>query len=473
MTIADLKGSELAAATLHGSLEDPALESMNFLNEIGGRYPDAVSFASGRPTEEFFDVALIHQYIDDFCGYLRDTLGYSQARVSQTLFQYGRTKGIVHELIARQLAVDEGISADPESVVVTVGCQEAMFIVLRALRADERDVLLAVSPTYVGLTGAARLADMPVWPVRSGPLGVDFEDLAGQAQRARDAGLRPRACYVMPDFANPSGVSLSVPQRHRLLELAAREEILLLEDNPYGTFHDGTQLPTMKSLDTSRQVVYLGSFAKTGFPGARVGYAIADQRVAGSDGSVALLADHLSKIKSMLTVNTSPVTQAIIGGKLLAHDCSLTRANERETAVYRKNRSQLLAGLARRFPAAGAAAGTAAGTASGAAAGTAAGTVGEPGGSEPAGDVDGQPATVTWNSPAGGFFVVVSLPFPADDELLEHSARQHGVLWTPMGHFYSGGGGRYQARLACSQLTPEQLETGLDRFAALVADRPA
>ena len=431
---ADPRDCDLVASTLHASLEDPALESMNFLNEVGGRYPDAVSFASGRPTEEFFDIALIHEYIDDYCRYLHDTRGLSKEQVSQTLFQYGRTKGIINELIARQLATDEGIEADAEAIVVTVGCQEAMFIVLRALRADERDVLLAVSPTYVGLTGAARLADLPVWPVRSGPTGVDFADLAAQASRARDAGLRPRACYVMPDFANPSGTSLSVPLRHRLLELAAREQILLLEDNPYGTFHDGAQLPTLKSLDTARQVVYLGSFAKTGFPGARVGYAVADQRVADSDGGVTLLADHLSKIKSMLTVNTSPVVQAIVGGKLLAHDCSLTRANQRETAVYGSNRRQLLAGLASRFP--------------------------DPGG----------PGRVTWNSPSGGFFVVVTLPFPADDELLEFSARQHGVLWTPMGHFYDGNGGRYQARLACSQLTAELIETGLNRFAALVAD---
>lgn len=431
---AQVRGCELVASSLHASLEDPALESMNFLNEIGGRYPEAVSFASGRPTEAFFDVGLIHQYIDGFCRYLRDTLGFTQEQVSQTLFQYGRTKGIVHELIARLLAVDEGITADPEAVVVTVGCQEAMFIVIRALRADERDVLLAVAPTYVGLTGAARLADMPVWPVRSGPDGVDLADLAAQARRARKAGLRPRACYVMPDFANPSGVSLSVPLRRRLLDLAAREQILLLEDNPYGTFHDGTQLPTLKSLDTSRQVIYLGSFAKTGFPGARVGYAVADQRVAGPRGDVTLLADYLSKIKSMLTVNTSPVAQAIVGGKLLAHDCSLTRANQRETAVYRSNRRQLLAGLARRFP-----------------------------------DTAG-PGRVTWNSPRGGFFVVVSLPFPADDELLEFSARQHGVLWTPMTHFYDGTDGLHQARLACSQLTPELIDTGLDRFAALVGD---
>src|SRR6267154_275122 len=82
---------------LHGSLEDPALESMNFLNEIGLHYPDAISFASGRPAEEFFDVDLIHRYLDSFCGYLKGELGYDDEQVRRVLFQYGRTKGIVHE----------------------------------------------------------------------------------------------------------------------------------------------------------------------------------------------------------------------------------------------------------------------------------------------------------------------------------------------------------------------------------------
>ena len=320
--------------------------------------------------------------------------------------------------------------------MVTVGFQEGMFAVVRALRADERDVLLAVSPSYVGLTGAAKLADLPVWPVSGGTEGIDLDDLVNQAQRARAAGLRPRACYVMPDFANPSGVSMPVPMRRRLLETAAREDLLLIEDNPYGTFHAGPHLPTLKALDPSRQVIYIGSFAKVGFPGARVGFAVADQRVGDADGKVALLADYLSMIKSMVTVNTSAVSQAVIAGKLLLSEFSLARANVRETATYLANLRQLLRGLESRFPA-----------------------------------PDDQARRVTWNTPTGGFFAVVTLPFAADDALMEYSAREHGVLWTPMSHFYAGQGGTHQARLACSQLTTEEIETGLDRFAAMVTDR--
>lgn len=433
----DLAREDLATDTLHGSLEDPALASMNLLNEIANRYPDAVSFAPGRPFEEFFEVADLHRYLDLFCRHLAEDRGWPAERIRSILYQYGRTKGIVHELIARNLAVDEGIEADPESVVVTVGCQEAMFLILRALRRDDRDVLLAVAPTYVGLSGAASLVDMPVLPVSDGGTGLDHEDLVRRIRAARRDGLRPRACYVMPDFANPSGLSLGLEARRRLLEIAEQEDILLLEDNPYGLFPAGDRprLPTLKALDRSRRVVYLGSFAKTVLPGARVGYLVADQRVREADGRTGLLADQLSKIKSMVTVNTSPIAQAVVAGSLLEHGCSLVAANAARREVYAGNLRRILDGLAARFPR-----------------------------TAPAAE------RVEWNTPDGGFFVVLTLPFPVDDALLERSAREFGVLWTPMSHFYRDGGGR-QLRLSASLVTPERIGPGLDRFAALVHDR--
>jgi (S)-3,5-dihydroxyphenylglycine transaminase len=426
---------DLRLDELHGALVDPALTSMNFFNEVAGRYPAAISLAAGRPYDEYFEVDAVHRYLDRFRRYLVEDLGLTPVQVRRTLLQYGRTKGIVHDLVAHHLAVDEGMTVDPESIVVTVGCQEAMFLVLRALRADPRDVLLAVAPTYVGLTGAARVVDLPVLPVASGPAGIDLDDLTRQIRRARAAGQRPRACYVMPDFANPSGASLDVPTRRELLAVAEAEGILLLEDNPYGLFQmaSGARPPTLKALDEHRRVVYLGTFAKTVLPGARVGYVVADQRVAGPDGAVGTLADELAKIKSMVTVNTSPIAQAVVGGRLLEFDGSLARANEREIAAYRQNLRQTLDGLAARFP---------------------------------AGDPIGR--QISWNVPAGGYFLVVTLPIAADDALLERSARQYGVLWAPMHHFYDGATPVRALRLSAGAVTSAELEEGLDRFAALI-----
>ncbi|MEU2614638.1 PLP-dependent aminotransferase family protein [Micromonospora sp. NPDC007271] len=412
---------------------------MNLLNEIANRFPEAISFAAGRPYEEFFDVEDVHRYLRRFCRYLRAERGYDERQVNRALMQYGRTKGVIHELVARNLAVDEGIHVDPEAVVVTVGAQEGMNLLLRALRADVRDVLLAVSPNYVGIRGAAQLVDMPVLPVDGGDRGVDLAHLATVVAAARAAGQRPRALYLVPDFANPSGLSIDRGHRLALLRAAAELDILLLEDNPYGLFHAGGERPpTLKALDRHQRVVYLGSFAKTGMPGARVGYLVADQVVRVEGRQVGLLADELSKIKSMLTVNTSPLAQAVVAGKLLTYDHSLVRANEREAVAYRRNLRRLLDGLAARFPGAGR-----------------------------------HPAAVRWNAPTGGFFAVLTVPFTADDALLETCARDFGVLWTPMHHFYGDGdgGGRRQIRLSISLLTPEQIDRGLDRLATFIHDR--
>ncbi|MER5640143.1 PLP-dependent aminotransferase family protein [Kitasatospora sp. NPDC002227] len=420
----------LHRSQLHGSLADPAMTSMNLLNEISIRYPEAVSFAAGRPAEQFFDLDAVHAYLDRYLDHLQKERGLPPEAARRQVLQYGRTKGIIHELIATHLAVDEGIEVPAESIVVTVGCQEAMFLVLRALRGGPEDVVLAVSPTYVGLTGAALLADLPVRPVADGPDGVDLADLRRVLAATRAEGLRPRALYLVPDVANPSGASLPLALRHELLALAGAEDFLLLEDNPYCVFGGAERLPSLKALDTERRVIHLGSFAKTAIPGARVGYVVADQPVSDGAGSTDLLADLLGMIKSMTTVNTSPIAQAVIGGALLTHDHSLRAANTEVAALYRRNLALVLDGLARRFP---------------------------PGNG------------VTWNEPRGGFFLVLTVPRVVDDALLELSASQYGVIWTPMCHFYPGAGGEHQLRLSVSQVDPDTVDLGLDRLAALLA----
>ncbi|MGW1965966.1 aminotransferase-like domain-containing protein [Streptomyces sp. NPDC001935] len=432
----------LSVTDLHASVDDPALTSMTLLNELAGRYPQAVSFSAGRPFEGFYDVDDLSRHLGTFRDYLEGEKGLSAEQVRRTFFQYGRTKGFIHELIARQLEVDEGLTVDPESIVVTTGCQEAMVLLLRTLVRDTRDVVLAATPNYVGFIGAARVAGAPVRSVREHDGGIDLEDLERQIRAARREGLRPRACYVVPDFANPSGASMALADRIALLELAGREEILVVEDNPYSLFRaGGAALPMLKALDEHHRVIHLGSFAKSAFAGARVGYVIADQAVTATGAAheePVLLADHLAKVKSMVTLNTSTVAQAVIGGYLLENGCSLKRATAREAAVYRRNLAALLECLHSVFA---------------------------PG--------PGAGQDVTWNTPEGGMFVVLTLPFRADDAMLEYSASRFGVLWTPMDHFYGGASGFRQARLSFSVLTPEQIALGVGRLGELVQDQRA
>ncbi|HEU5332525.1 MAG TPA: PLP-dependent aminotransferase family protein [Actinocrinis sp.] len=432
----------LALHELHGSLADPLLDEMTFLNEVTTRYPNAVSFAPGRPYEGFFEPEDLHDCLDAFLGYLRKDLGYDDDQVRAAMFQYGRTKGLIHELIARTVANDEGIVAAPDDFVVTVGAQEGMLLTLRALCADRRDVVLVSSPCYIGITGVARLLDIETvavperedWSAAGGP---DPDVVAAVAHRLRAEGKRPRAFYVVPDFANPSGASMPVEARRRLLETAAREQLLVIEDNPYGFFArlPESPLPTLKSLDRDAQVVYLGSFAKTCLPGARVGYVIADQRVVAPGGRRSRLADQLAKIKSMTTVNTPSLSQAVIGGMLVRHGFRLRAANAAATAFYGENLRTLLAGLDRIFPAA-----------------------------------ERARLGLRWNTPGGGFFVQMSVPFLADASAMERCARDYGVLWTPMAGFYPDGGGERRLRLSCSYLTPDRIVEGVRRLAAFIFD---
>ncbi|WP_235193120.1 aminotransferase-like domain-containing protein [Streptomyces viridochromogenes] len=407
---------------------------MNFLNEITHRYPDAVSFAPGRPYDGFFDPEDIFGHMRRYMQHL-DKAGYSAERIRDALFQYGPTGGQIRELVAESLRLDEQINVAPEAIVVTVGCQEAMLLTLRALIAGPEDVLLVSSPCYVGITGAARLLDVETIAVEEGPDGFRCADLEAAIKAERARGRRPRAFYVIPDHSNPSGATMSAAERHALLQLAAREDILVLEDSPYRLVSPGPQMPTLKALDRERRVVQLGSFAKSLFPGARVGYVVADQTVVDRAGGTGLLADELTRIKSMVTVNTSPLSQAAVAGMLLSAGGGAAALNTDTAAHYGAAMEATLEQLEAVLP-------------------------------EPKRTALG----VRWNRPSGGFFLTVTVPFAADNAALARSAEEFGVIWTPMSYFYPQGGGEHVLRLSISYLTHADIREGIARLARFITD---
>lgn len=428
----DLVAAVLHRADLHASLSDPVMETMNFLNEIAMRYPQAISFAPGRPNDKFFSVEQIFDHIRRYLTHLADE-GRSPDEIRAMMYQYGPTAGQIRELIADSLRLDENIDVPAESIVVTVGAQEAMLLALRALFSSPADVLLVSSPCYVGISGAARLLDIDVVPVLERADGLAPEDVAEAIETQLARGLRPKALYVIPDHSNPAGTTMGLAARQNLLDVAARYDILVLEDSPYRLVSPGAQLPTLKSLDLGCRVVHLGSYSKTVFPGARVGFAVADQHVVDADGRAGLLADELTKIKSMVTVNTSALSQAAVAGALLAADGRVADLNAGPAAHYGESMRLVLEQLDRRFPAA-----------------------------------RRNELGVTWNHPSGGFFLTVTVPFCADNDALARSAEQFGVLWTPMSYFYPGGGGDFGIRLSTSYLTVEEIDEGTARLARFI-----
>lgn len=421
-------GRPLRREDLHASVSDPVLDTMTFLNEITHRYPDAISFAPGRPYDGFFDVEQIFGHLRRYLDHLA-AHGRTPAEVRTALYQYGPTAGQIRDVIADSLRVDEGIDVPPESIVVTVGAQEAMLLVLRALVAGPEDVVLVTSPCYSGITGAARLLGATVAAVGEGENGFSLAELETVIARERAAGRRPRALYLIPDHSNPSGNTLDRETRDRLLAAAEHHGMLIIEDSPYRRVSPGTPLPTLKSLDRSRAVVHLGSYSKTVFPGARVGFAVADQEVVDDDGHSGLLADELTRIKSMVTVNTSSLSQAVVAGALLAAEGRLSELNAEPAAYYGDAMRTTLRCLDARLP-------------------------------EPRRNALG----VRWNRPSGGFFLTVHVPFRADNTALARSAEKFGVLWTPMSYFYPDGGGERALRLSTSYLTAGEINEGTARL---------
>ncbi|MFF3917318.1 PLP-dependent aminotransferase family protein [Streptomyces sp. NPDC001852] len=420
--------TRLDRASLHGSLHDPVLGSIGFLNEVMQRHPGTISFAPGAPHPDLLPDTGLQRYVDRFVDHLVDDRGLTPERARRLLREYGPSRGLINELVAEALARDYGIAAGPGAVVITVGAQEAMLLVLRTLFGSPDDLLAVANPCFVGITGAARLLDIDVVGVRETADGIDPDCLAGLCAAARGAGRRVRACYVAPDFSNPGGGRMSLACRQELLRLAEREDFLVLEDNAYGfTAPSGCELPMLKSLDSTGRVVHIGTFAKIAFPGARVGYVVADQTVTGPCGGTRLLADELAVVKGMVTVNTSPLSQAVVAGMLLDHGGSLIALSRDKSRLYRRNLECLIAALDRHL------------------------TGAAPG--------------VRWNRPDGGFFVRLRLPVPVTTGLLERCATEYGVLWTPMAPFYTDASGDHELRLSCSYLSPDQIETGVRRLA--------
>lgn len=425
----------LHKSELHASVSDPVLDTMTFLNEITSRYPEAISFAPGRPYDGFFDSEQIFSHLRGYLDHLAEQ-GSSPRQVRTAMYQYGPTAGQIREIIADSLRADEDIDVPAESLVVTVGAQEAMLLVLRALISGPDDVLLVSSPCYVGITGAARLLDVAVTPVDERDDGFSCAGLEAAIRSERARGRRPRAFYVVPDHSSPSGTTMGPRARAELLELAGRHGILVLEDSPYRLVSPGPPLPTLKSMDQGHTVVHIGSFSKTVFPGARVGFVVADQPVVDDAGHTGLLADELAKIKSMVTVNTSSLSQAAVAGALLAADGRVSELNTAAAAYYGDAMAATLRELDRHLPAERRAA-----------------------------------LGVHWNEPTGGFFLTLRVPFRADDAALIASAQDFGVIWTPMSYFHPGGGGLHGIRLSTSYLTPAQIAEGAARLARFIEAR--
>lgn len=404
---------------------------MNYLNEVAGDYPSAISFASGRPSERFFDPQL---WLDAIPFYLQVSSKEQSINLEKAAFdlaQYGRTAGLINALIARQIMCDEGIACAPQRIVVTSGCQEALALCIHSLCTHPNDVVLARNPTYVGVTGVADLAGIPLVAVETECGGGLLQGLERTLHATIENGQCPRALYLIPEFDNPTGAVLPRSEREAILELCAQHRVVILEDNPYGMFRFSGQRETpMAALDRSGSVIYLGTYSKTLCPSMRVGFVALPETLFGDLQASRTLTDALVERKSFLTVNTSQLNQALVGGILLRENLSLKQIVEPARHFYQNNCNVLRDALEEAFV-----------------------------------DIEGE---VRWDLPAGGFFLSLHLTFEFGEHEMRHCAREYGVIVMPMSFFALDGSRQKSIRIAFSNVQPQQIRAGVDRLSTYI-----
>ncbi len=425
--------------TLSPALAASHLNVMNFLNEVTFWYPKAISFAPGRPLEQHIDIPGALGQLE---RYVRATADQEQVlpdALMRQLGQYHKTNGMINGLISRFLLQDENINVPPQALMVTDGGQEAMLILCAGLFDREQDVLLVTDPTYIGITGIASILGLEMQSVSHDNQGLDLVALEAAIQQVRARGKTPKALYVIPDFNNPLGTRMSLEAKQKLLDIAHQHDLLVIEDNPYGMldFEGGDPEPTIKSLDKNHTVIYIGTFSKILFPGVRIGFMVADQPILDQEsGKTVYLAQDFSRIKSLTSVNTSPLLQAIVGGYLIEHNYSLRSLVQQKLPIYRKNRDTMLEVLDQEI------------------------------GADPQ-----LSALVSYSRPNGGFFLNMTLPFEFTREKLRLCAEQYDVICCPMSFFSLQPGREYQIRLSFSYVSQEQIRSGVKNLARFIRDQ--
>ncbi len=365
--------------------------------------PEVVSLAGGMPFVSALPEELVATAVNRT---VRDR--------GAVALQYGSGQGTPHlrEQILDVMAL-EGIHASVDDVVVTTGSQHALEL-LSKIFLDPGDVVIAEGPSYVTAITVFRSfqADVVHSPMDAG--GLIPQALRETIARVRAEGRRIKVLYTIPSFQNPMGVTLDWARRMEVLEIARENDILVLEDNPYGLLYfDQAPPQAIRSIDEDG-VVYLGTFSKTLAPGLRVGWAVAPHAIR----------EKLVLANEAAVLSPSSFSQIVISEYL---DTADWRGQiDVFRGVYRERRDAMLSALTEQLP------------------------------------------TLSWTVPNGGFYVWLTLPEHLDSKAMLPRAVKELVAYTPGTAFFADGGGRNAMRLSFCYPTPDFIREGIRRLATVI-----
>ena len=373
--------------------------------------PDIISFAGGLPAPEVFPI----KEFQAACNYVLENQG------PQAL-QYSITEGYrpLREMLAGRTARLASVSVTPENILITSGSQQALDFIGRIF-INPGDHIVVENPTYLGALQAWNAYGAQYISVPSDENGM----VTAELEKALRIG--PKFIYVLPNFQNPSGTTLSLERRHQLVELADRYGVPIVEDDPYGQLRfEGENLPSVVSLDSKYRgdegcytgnVIYLSTFSKLLAPGIRLAWVIAPEQVI----------QKLVQTKQAADLNTSAFNQ--MTAYEVGKDGFLDEHVKHIRAVYKERRDVMLEMMEEMFP-----------------------------------------REVHWTHPQGGMFLWGILPEEQDTAKVLKLAIQRKVAFVPGDSFHPNGGGNNTMRLNFSYSSPESIREGITRKGTLLKE---
>lgn len=371
------------------------------------RQPGMISFAGGMPDPAIFP-------IDEFyeCASILKEKG-------KEVLQYGATDGYapLKEFLAEWTGPRMGQKVSTEEVLITAGSIQVVDL-LNLVLIDRDDYIIIEEPTFMGTTANMHNHGARFLSISCDEKGMEVDKLPEIIEKARSEEKKIKYIYTIPNFQNPLGCTMTLERRKKLVELAQKYDLIILEDDPYGYVRfDGELLPTLFSLDKKGIVLYAGSFSKILAPGTRVGWCTGPAK----------LIQLMQSFKQGVDVSTSVVAQALVSEycrkgymesflpKIIAH--------------YRKKRDAMEEGFRKYLPL----------------------------------------EKVQYVTPQGGFFYWVQTPDISTKALFD-KAIDKKVAFVPGDAFYPGGGPDRNFRVCYTFASPEDMEEGIKRLAQAMKD---
>ena len=372
--------------------------------------PGVISFAGGLPDPQHFPYAFV-----------ADTVKEIMAKKGKVALQYGPTDGLpeLKEEFIKFLKKYEGITAKPENLIITTASQQALDIVGR-LFIDASDPVVVELPSYMGGLQVFKSYGADFVGVKLEDDGVNVVDLEEKLQWLKSQDEHYKFVYLVPDFQNPSGVTLSEKKRNRVIELSEKYNVAIIEDSPYRQIRFEGKAPKMlyrldKETRNTDNIISLFTFSKTFAPGLRLGVILAHPQIV----------HKMEILKQSLDLCTSSLNQLIAaeflrGGYFEKHVETIRKA-------YKKKKETMVGALSKHMP-----------------------------------------EGVTWTRPEGGLFLWLRLPeaMSADDMFAE--AVKENVAYVIGSAFHCDGSGKNTIRLNFSYPTVAEIEEGIKRLANTV-----